>query len=282
VGQRLEPTEKQWYDLDVIVRNVETIVADAPPVNSLLGMNAFAATQINHRIEPSGVSRLMQLRTDSNATTFSALKPHPDTITAILPGVESLGSNRAERTSRLLSRLTELPAYDWLRAQKGYPDAVRTLVRLGKTDAAFALDTAEILLIRSLIFPLQILLVLRRSGSVPPYPAKRELEDVYRNVRDLVRFLRERWPIHGIVKIPPHLKSALRELEKNLNAKRRAYRKPKNDGTLIERDFRDQVIQRLNTEFGKCSATLVSHLLKVADYSHDRRDLKRQINALLG
>lgn len=277
--EKSEPTVQEWQELQLIASHVESIVSDSDfPVSGTFAPGLLDMMTPESEPAPT-ISKTSRLR-------HSIVNPWPFPISPeqevldVLPDIDLIGHSRAERLANLVIRLKEIKAYAWLSNHPDYSLALKTLARLGKTNQDYAKDTAEFILLGSIIFPLKVLLVQRRLNVKPPYPTKAELETAYRQARALSRFLKEKTPIFRIVDVPPRFEADLVRFESELGRKRHEYRKPPSDDSLTARDFRDQVIQNLLEGFGACSATLVSHILTLVEFSHDKRDLQRQIGTL--
>ena len=264
------PSLSDWDHLSMIVGAVDDIVSDAPLEYVSAGLLG------NLPRHPKPISRLKRYLTADTLLTMG----RGAEMVKVMPGIDSLGDDPASRLIALQARMTELPAYVWLTLNPSYADAVRTLSRLSKTKLAYQNPAREFLFLNAILTPLQIFFFRKERGLVPSYPTKRELEDAYRNARDLYRFLKEKSAVRSVVEVSPYLEKALHAFETSLFEKKSAYRKPQDDGTLAERTFRDRVIEGLVLAFGECSATLAGHVLRIIGYSHDERDLKLKIKAL--
>lgn len=198
----------------------------------------------------------------------------------ILLGIESIGNNRHERVIRLTERLRELGAYQWLSAQSAYGDALETLNRIAKTDPEYAKDIREFLLLSSLVQPFQLLLFERIHNFDPPYPTVNEVKSARANANNLLEFLHNKGSIYGVIDVPIMLEGALKKFERAVSEITRTYRKPRNDKTIRERDYRDRLIRSIYGYFGKCSPALISKLLTLVDYEHDVRELNKHIKNL--
>lgn len=272
-----EPSFTDWQDLATVVFGVDDIISPPQPDSEetfefLRGIRLNARSSLEARLRQSAsrISFLIQ----------KELKGTSKSLAEVIPRLEKLGSTRTGRLAGVKAFMPKLAAYQWLSGQQSYKEAIRTLSRLAKTNPAYSGDTNEFVLLKAFLMPLILLLLQRKHSLAPAYPTKKELEDGFRDARNLLRFLTARTPIFALV-IPT--KSLLHYLEpytQKLDKARKNFRKPVDDGLSLERDFRDQVIRNFFGSFGFCSLTLTSHILTLIGFPHDDRDLQRHIKTL--
>lgn len=275
------PELKDWDALQLVVLSVNLIVDDAPPVNVLHGLMGLLSQPIQKPQATNSESRLKaQLRSTPTLLTGDTDKK----LLELLPGLDDIGKNRAERISNLSRRLSELPAYHWLSKTQAFIDAKAALQRLAKASPAskYAYDDALFRMLDALIYPLQVFHLLKERGLKSNYPTKADVQDAFVHARALQAFLRDHDPVYGLFDMPSNARNVLDAVTMELDANRKTYSKPKDNGQINERDFRDQLVRRLYLQFDGCSNKLLKPLLGLVDYDIGERDLTRCINELLG
>lgn len=280
------PTLDDWEKLSTIVNEVERIVSDAKL--PMPGQDFWPFPKPPDL--PATASKL------ANA---SALGKHiVDQVVAALPGVESLGTNRGERLAELQRRLSELLAYRWLSKQPTYADALSLIkkkaAQKGKKNLSigeiiadgynksrtYGKDTSEFLLLQILIQPLKTYFLYLDHIKEVPFPTKVELEKAFVHARYLKKILREKFHIYEVMEVPPTLEKALDTFVKSVNEKLPSYVKPKENKTLKQRLFADELIKNCWEIFFECSPTLLKKLLALVDYHPDDSDLSKRIKIL--
>lgn len=275
------PTFEEWRSLHLIASHVDLIVNDGvytPPTQDFLGGLLFAR---NDSPPPKADDPISELRALLLTRTTLLGQGVERELIRYLPGIENLGRSRPERLQLLTTRLADMKAYYWLSEQESFRDVRRSLERLSKS-GPYARDDVLFLMLRALVPPLQVFLFHKEHQIAPAYPSKEEVTDALRHARALAYFLKNRNPVYGAFNIPHNLHNALETFANELSAKKAAYRKPKDDGALHERNFRDQLVQALFNEFGSVSLSLLRNLLAMIDYMPGERELARQVSALQG
>jgi hypothetical protein len=269
-----QPSFEDWNNLQIVADFAEEIVADMEPAtNKLHGLlQGLPFSQ-------GSISRL-KWSLDGPTSLLGSVGPLYK-LPKILPGIESIGTNRQERIDCLRQRLLELKAFQWINSEEGFSAVISTLNRIAKTDDMFAKDTRFFLLLRSISTPLSLLLFERKNNLPDTYPTLNEVKAANIQAQKLLSFLDTKGAIYGVVDVPVFMRTALINFTQSLGAINRSYRKPRDDGTLRERVFRDRVIRNIDAHFGKCSPTLISKVLDLVDYEHDESDLKKHIKDLL-
>lgn len=281
MAERKTPEFGSWDELQLVVSNVALIVDDAPPSNALFGFMGLLDLAPK---QPPPQNHESRLKSQLKATPTLLTQGDERRLIEVLPGIDDIGSNRAQRLEALTRRLSELKAYHWLSAQPAFGSARAALKRLAKSSpvSKHARDDALFLMLNALIFPLRVYQLLQAQGKKSSYPTKADVQEAYRHARALNRFFNDHTPVYGLFDMPGNVWSTLDVVVRELDANRNKYTKPKDNGQINERDFRDQLVRRLYREFDACSKQLVSPLLGLVNYEMGERDLVRCINELLG
>jgi hypothetical protein len=108
------------------------------------------------------------------------------------------------------------------------------------------------------------------------------VQEAYYQARALQKFFNDHNPVYGLFDIPFNVRNTFDAVVGELDAHRKTYSKPKDNGQINERDFRDQLVRGLYREFDACSVTLLSALLGLVDYELNQRELAKVIAELLG
>ena len=293
-----EPTVDQWSELSLVVRNVELLVAD-PPSESRVPSGLFAIFPKQPELPPNA----NRLFTELHQPNFlgGRLATDAKRIVELLPGADLLGAGRAERLSRLATRLADLPAYRWLTEQDGYKKALKLLEKKSRMTQApstrsqatssiarvllaahvhqvgYGMDTREFLLLAAFVSPIQTYQLYRRVRLLPPFPTKEEIESAAKSAAELVIFLHDCYAVREVVNIPLRFKQDLEQVAKALADAAPHYVKPRVDPTFNERRYADEVIENCGQAFGDCSPTLIRSLLDVIRFDYDDASLKLKI-----
>ncbi len=273
----MQPSFSDWQDLSTVALGVDDLLSDevieATPGYEFVRNLRLTSWNLTSARQSVSIRR-------TALSTGKDLAHHSKSVYDLLPSFEEFSGTRTEKLKLLRSELKTLSAYKWLAEQPSYVAALHTMRRLGKTKPIYAGDTIEFVFLRAILTPLTVIFLYKNSNTVPSYPSKKELEDVYRDIKRVLKFFATRSPIYGLVAVPLSLQRTLNEFEIALKPVVASYRKPPDDGTLRERDFRDQIIQNLLRAMGgECSSTLVGQMLDLIGYPYDVRDLQRQIKS---
>lgn len=273
----MQPSFTDWQELISIALNVEDILTEPTnaegPGYELVRYMRLTSHNVDRSRQNVAIRR-------TGLAAGVKLENHVKSVYELLPGLDSFMGSRSEKLNQLKGELLKVSAYKWLVDQPSYVAALQTIARLGKTKPIYAVDTIEFVFLRSILTPLMVIFLYRSKHIVPSYPSKKELEAVFRDTKRVQKFLTTRTPVYGLVAVPVSLQRNLNEFQASLNLVLASYRKPADDGTLRERDFRDQIIQNLlGAMGGECSSTLVGHMLDLIGYPYDARDLQREIKS---
>lgn len=293
-----EPTPKQWDHLALIAKNVELLVGD-PPSESGVPSGLLAIFPKQPELPPNA----NRLFTELHQPKFlgGGLATDAKRIVELLPGADLLGASRAERLSRLATRLTVLPAYRWLTDQEGYKNALKQLEKKSRMvratyarsqaisditkvlveaymhKAGYGMDTREFLLLAAIVAPIDTYQFYKRHQLQPPFPTKEEIESATKSTAELARFLRDYFVVRDLVNIPLRFEHDLGQVAKALADAAPHYVKPRADPTFNERRYADDVIENCGNAFGDCSPTLIRSLLDVIRFDYDDASLKLKI-----
>ena len=270
-----QPTYNDWEELAVIVDNVERIVSDGE--NRL--MSLLRGGLLGDPVPVASSPNRRSVLSYDILNARQAPKADLERIMRVLPGADDLGVSRSQRIARLTGRMSEIKAFAWLNGHSEFGDAIRTVDRLAQHGGAYAKDTRLFLLLGVVIKPLRILIIRKTEQRPPMYPTKLEFEKAYRQTLALGKFIDTHKPIYGLVNVPIALEDSIAEFAVALKIALPTYRKPKNDGLLIEREYRDRLIQLLFSSFGECSRTILGHLLALVGYAPDQSDLAKILKA---
>lgn len=267
------PTYENFDDLSCIATAVEDIISDAYGTGDSLYGGGLLGSVVLAEMPKSPASRLRTLLNHPDAFLYEPARR----VVKILPGVDSIGKSRSERLGNLLKRLPELTAYKWLRSQPSYSSAYETAKNLAQREFPYQGDTLEFLLLVSLALPFGRYALRKSNNLNPSYPTLDELTEAYKNVAALSSFFNTKSSIYGVLNVPLGLASTLKSIEVELRRKKRGYRKPREDSTLLERELRNDLFLRLMNCFGDCSVTLLRHLLGIVGYTPDARTIDRYV-----
>jgi hypothetical protein len=261
-----QPSYGDWHLLSKITERLNLLIDDAEGkvLDTPLGK---LTTE-----KPKGLSKFA-------ARQFGLLNaPDEDVLKSDLPEAASLGQSRDERLQKLRELCMRLKAFKWLQNQNGFQAALKTMRKVGKQYSieSYAADTLDFQLIRSIAQPAGWYTEATRIGYVRKYPGREDLRELSRNAESITRAL-ERWQFSPQIEVSPFLYKALASLKKELDEKAVGWTKPHDDAGLTEAKFQYQMIENCFVTFGRCSPTVVQHIIGMFGISIDNTKLRARV-----
>jgi hypothetical protein len=264
------PTADDWSKLATVLGMIEWIVEDSLYVREvprqvtgtgLLGSANLPPSQIEPAREES---RRSKLKNWPPGAPYDALVE----LLRILPGIDDIGGNPADRATILHKRIMQMPAAAWLLKQEAFKKSLKTARSVHKPNRTNEEKIwLEFRLLRAIRTPLFEYQVLTAGGVEPAYPTSEKLSSAAGHARQLQTFLRQNYGLFtGSEGLPWKLNQEAEHLASRLSALATNYQKPRSDSPLLQRQYMEAVSLALKEQFGTCSATVLQHLCALVDY----------------
>jgi len=286
------PKFSDWDALGVVVKNYEWVVEDAPVRVVFDGAASLLAPPPTlPSSPPKPISRLaafFEAKTEwGGAADYVPDQPLwlqgvPTAIDHVLPEARDLGDTPDGRRARLKALLPKLPAYAWMNRNRDVAAAVETLEKLQRTGQIGLVEDAELLLLKTIIAPLQTYAVLEARKDRISFARKTDIKDAIKATRKLRGFFRQNTGVllemdGEAARLPQALEQAAKQLSE---LEGRQKKQPQTiDG--LRRLLVKQLSVALIQTMGARSPTTIQHLLGIGDYRPEERHLERQISDVL-
>lgn len=289
------PSVVEWYQLIEIASSIDLLVDDddAPirTAGALLGSGRLDGEAANDPPARSKLAAMVgRVPAVPGVNWWSGSLPSvggmpsiptlADSLCDAMPGVQNLGATRQERLAALALRMPDLAAYNWLRTQPAYQQAVSSMAgAVGRSHPAYRADVAEYRLISAIGSPLCSFLSLSGQFS---YPSKDEIASKLKAAEKIKAFFSENTGLY--LGDAPNWEGStaadtlVRELRK-LQADWLA--KPRDELTYARLEVRDSFIRALAKSFGTVSTFIVAALMGlVGQPKADAAHIRARIRAL--